>query len=477
MLWFRAVPMASLLIGFWLIFGPVPGAPWRNRLPLIVLPAMAIIGFAVIRIRGTGLKKAAVFADIRGQFAERLSTSMDVPETCPMAEPLFRQAEQCCRKLPPSSLSYWSRSPRTIGLLVGLGLLLAGLGLLPLHEPSAAEATTVRNEQAANAAEELDQHLVQIEKQLPRKDWPEVADELARIRKLAWQIREGKIDPREGLALMEEAAERLADMKAKQEAGEKATEQLARNPTTSALAESAGQGTDEAGQGAKKLAQKLTDPATDAATRQGACQSLEQAAQAAKDNPELQKQLRRAAEAIRDGNSRKAAEELAQAARQCAQSMQQQRSKELVARACDAVGQCQGGMTGQDGKGLAMGEGGSSDRDGDQSSGLSTDLNAPSGPGGYEDPPGVGSAGRREDLYAPKPVKTSGENLIVPGEPGNAPPVAVQNELGPGMKDQPTTRPTPGQWKLARQRAEKALEKQQIPARYRDLIREYFRPE
>ncbi len=101
-------------------------------------------------------------------------------------------------------------------------------------------------------------------------------------------------------------------------------------------------------------------------------------------------------------------------------------------------------------------------------------MNNPSGAGGRYDGPGV-ARGKFARVYAPTAHETEGDTARVPGSPNSrtGDPVERAKFRGEGSVGTSYVEYAKA-WRDSRQRAEEDLSKQKIPARLKQLIRNYY---
>jgi hypothetical protein len=120
----------------------------KSALPLILLPAGALVGFAAVVARGVSLREAAIYLDVRCKFGERLSTAAELSSSDhadgPLARCVYSQALDAVRAHPPRALAMWKRSRATAGALGLAALLAATLTFLPGGRPGEAGSLAVR---------------------------------------------------------------------------------------------------------------------------------------------------------------------------------------------------------------------------------------------------------------------------------------------------------------------------------------------
>ena len=112
----------------------------KGYLPLVVLPAGALVGALVRIFQGVSVQEAAIFLDARGGFGERLSTAAELAVSPdrdkPFAEYVYAQASGVPDAVRLKRPAPWKRSRATAAALGLAAMLCLTLALLPSSRAS-----------------------------------------------------------------------------------------------------------------------------------------------------------------------------------------------------------------------------------------------------------------------------------------------------------------------------------------------------
>lgn len=434
------LPGAALALGLTVLLKAMHQPAWQGLLAIALLPAGSALKQYLQRTDPT---RAAYAADRALDLRERLGTATewllsDRPRTL-MAQVMLKDAAAHAETARPEQAFPYRLPQKTLRQALLLTLLTAVLAAAPNPQwlrPNA-EAVAVARQQAEQLAEDV--------RTLP--ETAEVKDLKARIDELQQSFQQPDLDPRDALeriAALNEERQRLEDQEG--QAGSRAAEAEAARQLREA---------------ARELARQGDNPQTRAA--------LERLA-ADRDASEAQREAARSALQALERRDVDGAQQ------QCEQGAQSQAPQ----------GQRQQGQ--QQGQGQAQGNQGqqtteSTEEPGEGDFGRgSTMENAPAPPKEHDfvmDRQSDHTADWTEEyrrLHPPDRSDVDTADVQAGGDPGVGRTLPMQGEgLGaPSLRDAPATRPAGDAYVQARQDAENAVARDEIPARRKDLVRSYF---
>lgn len=432
------LPGAALALGLTVLLKAMHQPAWQGLLAIALLPAGSALKQYLQRTDPT---KAAYAADRALDLRERLGTATewllsDRPRTL-MAQVMLKDAAAHAETARPEQAFPYRLPQKTLRQALLLTLLTVVLAAAPNPQwlrPNA-EAVAVARQQADQLAEDV--------RVLP--ETAEVKDLEARIDELQQSFQQPDLDPRDALeriAALNEELQRLEDQEG--QAGSRAAE--------------------------AEAARQLREAARELA-RQG-------------DNPQTRAALERLA-ADRD-----ASEAQREAARGALQALErrdvdgaQQQCEQGATQGQEGQGQGQPGRQGQaqGNQGQQTTESTEKPGEGDFGRG-STMENAPSQPQEHDfvlDRQSEHTADWSEEyrrLHPPDRTDVDTADVQAGGDPGAGRTLPMQGEgLGaPSQRNAPATRPAGDAYVQARQDAENAVARDEIPARRKDLVRSYF---
>ena len=190
--------MLAVLAG---LYADVP----RWALPLMLVPAGALVGAVAAAVRGVSLGQAAVFHDVRLHLEERLSTAAELARSArrddPFARCVYAQALRAAREGQVGGHAGWRRTRATAGAL-GLSIVLcAAVALLPTWGPADIERSF---EQIRARAADL--------RPAKRKELIETLRQLAELAEKNPALRERLIEAAEAAAKDEDLAGKLGQV-------------------------------------------------------------------------------------------------------------------------------------------------------------------------------------------------------------------------------------------------------------------------
>lgn len=432
------LPGAALALGLTLLLKAMHQPAWQGLLALALLPA----GSALKQLlKKTDPRKAAYAADRALNLHERLGTATewllsDRPRTL-MAQVMLQDAAAHAQTARPEQAFPYRLPQRTLRQALLLTLLTAALAAAPNPQwlrPDA-EAVAVARQQA--------EQLAQQAATLP--ETAEAKDLKARIDELQQSFQQPDLDPRDALeriAALNEQLQRLDDQEATSEPGSRAAEAEAARQLREAARELARQG--DNAQTRAALERLAADPNT----------------------PEAQKEAARGAlQALQRGD-------VDSAQQQCEQGAQGAQGQK--------PGQGQQGQP-QANQGRQTTESTEEPGEGDFGRG-STMENAPAPPQEHDfvlDRQSDHTAEWNEEyrrLHPPERshVDTADAQTSSDMQAGRTLPMQGEGLGAPSQGDAPATRPAGDAYVQARQSAENAVARDEIPARRKDLVRSYF---
>ncbi len=254
--------------------GAIP--PWV--VPVALVSAGGVAAACTVFVRGVTRPQAAMYADIRCRLGERLSTALELGQrgdNGPFALAVEAQAIGAWHRRGGERLPYWRRSralPGVLGLTI-LGCLVI-LFIPPRADPRVL-ADKRRSDTLKRAADQAEVSAGQIGRRAAATNSALLAEQAARMRRLAEAVRSGERTPEEAMAELNRMQDILKASRARQ----------AELAALRARLES-------------ELLDKLARGQLSAADRAAMSESLQDAAVAAQDNPALSAGLAEAAAAI-----------------------------------------------------------------------------------------------------------------------------------------------------------------------------------
>ncbi|MBN1556370.1 MAG: hypothetical protein JXA11_16640 [Phycisphaerae bacterium] len=170
-------------------------------IPLVLIPAGAILGMIIAIVRGTNELQAARLLDIRYDLKERLSTARELRaagDESPEALFVYDQATQFAKSL-PRRLDLWRCTRRTPLLLLLTILLCATLLLLPsrdarlteqLIQTDAHEIARTVGRAKVNADPETRRTLDELTRTIETRDEAQLHRLLKKLRRAGFDVRE-----------------------------------------------------------------------------------------------------------------------------------------------------------------------------------------------------------------------------------------------------------------------------------------------
>ena len=539
--------------------GPAATLPaWSLLAGTITLFALA----AIISVRMIDRRTAAIFVDQQAGLEERVSTALEFLEQpapdfamdAAFRAPVIESAVAACQQVKLAKVGYRRLSSRAYAAAATMALAAAGIALLhPLSPPP----TIAQHKFIAviDSAKKMSEVLNELDQKKTPKD-EIVSDKIKPLEAKLAELKKGDMSPIEASALLDEAK---AAMKRDQDAmkdSDKVAEALKAMEQTRDIAQAADPLKDArmqqaagdanaaakqqaAQQGADKAAQALADKMKNmsAADKQHLSQGLQNAANQAGHDPQLQRDLQNAASAASKGDSNQLAQSMKDAANRMGQQQADQAmSQEAVNRAMSEIDRMagsgmsageqaslpaagadqnqsgqQGGNSGQNGdqpnggqngngqgQQNAQGDGQSGNGPGQQpgqGSGAqsangqgqggtpspgdgSTNFEQRGGPGDKNAGTPIGRQGTFVRIYDQREIENRGPQERVTGKINPLGPAAGTSQvLGVGDKSDSQIKSYSEELPGAKQRVMDDLNKQVIPPQYQDMVKTFYEPD
>jgi hypothetical protein len=500
-----------LVIAHKLFFLPLP-LPWWTLLPLLY-GAGAVMALVVSLIKRPGILRASILLDQLAHSRERISTALLLlkehgdkePAAWPESEQaVWKDAVECAGRLREVHFS-GRRPPRH---WKALGVVVLALGLSAFMPPV---DLTGRREQIAIQREEQEvvrKNAARVERMMQHSSAPEEIAESTRaaelkkeLTRLLRDMQHRPMNRREALSSLSRLEKKVQEELKKTGRAKNALERLASNKETRRLAEEIKKGKQEA---ARRELKRLADKAAGGELsgeekkeiKAALSEALKEMKRGQKDQEAVsnRRQSGRPAESGKGENGQSAGkegnlqEQLAQMDQSMSELSQQSLSEAQMRKISQQMSQCRNGMCGGKGQGQQVrlqatsagrgtgssqlkitergGSGGYLGEDG------STNLEQPGGPGrSWSDealPPG-----EYVRLYDPRRSQVNPEDVRARSRIGEGQMLGSEEvPLQPGQED--VTTPGVETFESFRTAAEDALAQEQVPLRYRPIVRQYF---
>ena len=413
----------------------------HGLIPLVLIPLAGVSAWVTVLACGAPLRQAALYLDIRANLGERLITALELDQgaiASEFAQAVQTQAAEAVRRIRPRQLTFWTRTRATVGVL-GLTLLACAiLAAVPAMESPELAARRHWQRVSQHMSAGLESQAQELRKQAGQPAGQSLSLQAQQLAGLGAQLRAMAISPSQAMAELNRAQDELRRARDRREALQQTLVRLNAPGPTQSLARSAEDPAGQPRQAARLLAQQMQDGTMDQARRLALAATLAQAAHQAGGDPALASALADAAGAAgrNEAVAFQAALDRAATAMEAARS--DTPSPAILASAMNAIEQSKDEL------------------------------------GGEEDRP---AAAAPQPIHPPSPAPS-----VLPEAPWHSVYVPPSLAAGAwtttdGRSPSPTTAPSvpyDAAWSAARQRAEQAITRQKIPARYRQLIREYF---
>lgn len=389
------------------------------------------------------------------------------------------------QQITPAALP-WQVPRRPLWLAGGILALAVGLTFFPNPMDAILAQRAAIREAAQKQAEAIQEARHEFEKSTdPTAE--ERAKALQALAELMKQLSANPGDLEQALADLARAEAKLRELQDPQAAARQtAAEQIAAQLAELAQKTSQTSTAADAGAALTELAAALGG--LDNAQQQELAEAMERlAAQAAPTDAELAQALADLAAAIREGDVAEAVKAASAASAAMARSDQAARLQQALAQAQAQLAQSRQGMTQQgalaQGTGQGQGQGQNSGQGQGQQAGVGGGSNANQLPGANR----TGAAGNptqpnkpvnvteAEKIYAPLDSQSAGNPEFVPGQETGQGQVINRQEPSPqGGVNNPSLVPYQQVYQNYANAAADAVDREQIPADMRDLVRDYF---
>ena len=384
-------------------------------------------------------------------------------------------------------------SPRDGMVAIGLLMALLLAILVPNDQQTALVNRALLAEQLQKEAQTLDEIKHAIENSTSLTD-DQKTQALLALDQAGQELRDGTTTPEEAMAALnnaQDALDKLHDDAAEQRLGdlEHAGQNMTPDELTNALANSlANRNFDKAADQLRDLTNKNGRELTEEEQQRVANQLDQMARDVQSSDSKLSQGLREAAQNLREGNAQQAQQQLQQAADSLDKATQQDQASNALSDAQNDVSEARQRLTkasgkeqpgGQAGKGQ-KGQASKPGKDGDQSSDQFGDQAADAG-GQTANGIGNGNATRSQhsedtgtsnEVWAPERLGGDGQAVTLPEAQGRASanPNGRPNQAPGGQSSVPYQQVYADYAKTA----DDALQNGDVPAEYRDYIRDYF---
>jgi len=498
-------------------------------MPLVLIPAAWVAGAAVRLLRPITLRDAAIYLDRQAGLHERVSTAYEFSREAvesPLVAMVRSEALEICRRFRPGSIRYGHRMSWQMRCLA-VGLLACGaMMFVPPYKTADYRAREAFEARSRKAAENLRDSLRSIRQDRAIESDPALQELLKKAEEEADRLANARMAPARMLADMNRLQDRMKEelrkreseealAKAKEDAAKEAESvqaAMSRNPTETEsqkagdLAKRVADGT--ANEAEKSALERLGKAAEQAGRATGdsaleqAGKNLQSAAAGGQTSADqVAGDLSRIAQAAGGGTGqgpgsssynqlKNAMDKVDQAKQAAGESGQGGSSQQQTASAsqtgASGQGQCSScGGTGekngqpcpdcngtgqQEGGSQAVGEAGSG---ASQPNLASTNLEG-GGQGGHMELDENQAELPWARIYRPKSIEHTKTSEYSPGRIGKGESAGSILVKGPADPDETATIDFTGNLDAYRTEAMKALDDEHIPARQRELVRNYF---
>jgi hypothetical protein len=373
------------------------------HIPTWLVPTATIGSFVLLAaatVRMVNARTAAIFVDQQVGLNERVSTALEIlnspaptsPLQAAFNAPVIASALKACQEVKTARVGYSRLGSRTYALAAVAATATVCISLLP---PVAAQARAVRGPTIAVVKTTKD--LQQVFKELEEKKLPNdkiTAERLKPLQTAIQQLQQGNMSQIEANSVLNEAKEQMKRDQEALAASDKVQEMLRQMSQTQDFSKAADEmkeaemrqaagdsnaanqqknAQDTLKNSANSLADKVKN-GTDA-EKKDIADKLQAAADKAKSDPQLQKDLQSAADAARKGDSSQMSQSMQDAGDHMGQQQaNEQTSQDSVNRAMSEIDRMQGSGTestmgsppGQDGAGQQQSGGGDQANQGNQ---------------------------------------------------------------------------------------------------------------
>ena len=394
--------------------------PLGRQVPVWMVPAATIAAFVIMSaasVRMVNLRSAAIYVDQQVGLHERVSTALEMLEA-PAAStlvaafraPVIASALGACQEVRTAKVGYSRLDSRLYAFAALVAIAAASLTLIP---PMPARAVPIRKPNTILVQQSKNLH--EILKDLEEKKLPNdkiTLEKLKSLQNAINQLQQGNMSPIESSAVLNEAKEQMKREQEAMAASDKVQDMLKTMSQTQDFAKAADQMKDaqmqqaqgdagtaqqaaaEALKGAADaLADKMKSGQMSEAEKKALGDKLQAAADKASADPQLQKDLQSAADAVKSGDANKLSSAMQSAGQRMGQqSAGGQMSQSALNRAMSEIDRMQNGGAGSQ---STMGQGGGQNgsQSGNQGNGEGNGNQANGGQGAGQQPgKGTGDA-------------------------------------------------------------------------------------